>query len=144
MFRSHLFMFAPFALILAAAPAVADDTKAGPPTAEFVTATLKDDRLNYQVTRTVTVTEYVSQQQEQEGKTVTVKVPVQKQVQKKTILSRPLSELKATGTNGMEISPGQLRELVKPNTPVVLLNGPLAEEWRLLFKTGTVFFEPAK
>lgn len=135
----------PLALVALASPALAEPPKTKTPIAvQFVVATLKDDHLTYEVPQPATVTEYVSQPQVVNGKQVTVKVPVTKTVEQKATVARPLSELKATGTNGQEIAPAELREKLKGGGPVVLLAGPIGEEWRMLFKTGTVFVEPKR
>jgi hypothetical protein len=140
-------VFAPFgvAVSLAVAAIAADPPKSkSSGDVQFVIATLKGDQFTYEVTQQVTVTEYVSQQKQVNGKQVTVMVPVSKQVDQKSMFARPMSELKATGTNGKEIPPADLKEKLKAATPVVLLSGPIGEEWRMLFKTGTVFVEPKK
>lgn len=135
----------PFALVALASPALAEPPKTKTPMAvQFVVATLKDDHLTYEVPQPATVTEYVSQQQVVNGRPVTVKVPVTKTVDGKKVVARPMSELKATGTTGQEIAPADLREKLKGGGPVVLLAGPIGEEWRALFKTGTVFVEPKR
>ncbi len=141
---SPRFLF-PLALAVLASPALAEPPKTKTPMAvQFVVATLKDDQFTYEVTQPTTVTEYVSQQQQQGGKQVTVNVPVTKTVDGKRVIARPLSELKATGTTGQEIAPADLKEKLKGGGPVVLLAGPIGEEWRALFKTGTVFVEPKR
>jgi hypothetical protein len=111
---------------------------------QLIVASLKDDKLIYEVTQKVKVTEYISQNRTVNGRTITEMVPVQKEVDQRVTLARPMSELKATGTNGKEVSAADLKEKLKANVPVVLLSGPLDPEWRVLFKTGTVFLEPMK
>jgi hypothetical protein len=109
---------------------------------QLIVATLKDDKLVYVVTQRATVTEYEAQTRTENGRTVTVMVPVQKEVDQKVTLAKPMSELKATGTTGKEVPAADLKEKLKAGVPVVLLSGPLDPEWRVLFKTGTVFLEP--
>lgn len=138
-------VFAPFGVVVSlAVAAIAADPPKSSSAVQFVVATLKDDQFTYEVTQQVTVTEYVSEQRVVNGKQVTVMVPVSKQVDQKSMFARPMSELKATGTNGKEIPPADLKEKLKAATPVVLLSGPIGEEWRMLFKTGTVFVSPKK
>ncbi len=144
------------ALLFTAAVAVADEPPKKPvdppkpaepvkaaPTAAVTLKTLAVKDGMVVSTQPVTVTEFVVVQEVRvvNGQNVTVarQVPVTKTMMQET--KSKLKDMKATGTDGKDIAGDDLEKKLKDGGTVVMHTGKLGDEFRKLFKDGTVFVE---
>jgi hypothetical protein len=119
------------ALLLIAAPLLADDPPKGGGTVQMLLAKVEGDKLvtssTSQSPRTIAVGD----------KTITVTETTT------TSTARELKYLKATGIDDKEVTTAEVKERLKDTGPVVFLNAPLDPTWKAKFKKGTLFVEYA-
>jgi hypothetical protein len=127
------------ALVLAVAPARADDPAAAP--FRIIDARVASGKLEWEEARTVAVP-VVKQVQVVENGMVVVKNAVFMELV--TVADKQaieVKDLKATDVAGKAVAADTLADLLKEKTPVVLMTGPLPVKHRGLFKDKTVFVE---
>ena len=119
------------ALLLIAAPLLADDPPKGGGTVQMLLAKVEGDKLvtssTSQSLRAIAVGD----------KTITVTETTT------TSTARELKYLKATGIDDKEVPTAEVKERLKDTSPVVFLNAPLDPTWKAKFKKGTLFVEYA-
>lgn len=125
-----------FLAALFALPAVAADPPKPGGTVQMLVARIDGDKLvsstSAQVPRTIHLTD-----KDGNPKTIQVLETVT------TTTAREIKNLKATDTDGKEVSAADLKTRLKDGGPVVFLDAPLPVEWRKRFKGSVLFVEYA-